>query len=472
MMDFKLHITKLFIVICAICCISFAVHAENIEKEFDASGIKHIHLDIPRATIIVRTWENSTARVKAQLASDEQSLSIEENKNAIRISLEGPSLGKSDLKSFADIQLVIPKEIQLSGNLYTSNIVVRNLAAPIDMKSVSGSITIYGSKTDKTISTISGNIELVNNQGRSTAKTVSGDIKVQNHFSDLDAVSLSGDISVVGTNFSHVNLNTTSGNIRLLFPKQGETNVTAKSVNGDIVSVFSEPPKGILQLKVGPDGKIYNNTFKATHKNILDTGIVETIGVESFNNRIELSSFSGSVTVDKSTRKKCDNCEKITFKKSVHSFPKYIEVSAQEAHKPKRFKLLDEKKIELNIKFVESASESGITSLAIDLFNNDTNSRQGSVRLIDFSNSNELNCNLTSKGTVRAESKHQAVKKKPINTFTIVKNVKKKNLYQHSIYINGKKMQFETSQIIDGIGFKSLEGKAIVSQNKNFIMEK
>ena len=153
--------------------------------------------------------------------------------------------------------------------------VPRQLAADVELKTVSGGITVDALRAKElSLATVSGGIAAARlSAGRTNAATVSGDCRLQGITGDLDLHTVSGEARVEIAEFAaDITARTTSGDVRFDLPEGSEFTLAARSVSGNISCAFP--------VAIG----------ERTQRNLSGT-------VGGGRNRIEINTVSGDVEI-------------------------------------------------------------------------------------------------------------------------------------------------------------------------------
>lgn len=121
--------------------------------------------------------------------------------------------------------------------------------AGVELRSVSGDVTITGVSGEVSVETVSGSVTASNLGPRVSLKAVSGDVNVSATSGDgeLVANSVSGDVSVKGYKARTVEAQSVSGNVK--FTEGKCERATASSVSGDIELAGAVVKGGRYELK-------------------------------------------------------------------------------------------------------------------------------------------------------------------------------------------------------------------------------
>ncbi|NUR93121.1 MAG: DUF4097 family beta strand repeat protein [Nonomuraea sp.] len=139
------------------------------------------------------------------------------------------------------LTITVPKSATVNAGVVSASAVVAGFESTTQVRSVSGDIVLDGVSGDVNASTVSGAVESRALEGDLAFKSVSGELTVADGTPRrLRANSVSGritaDLRLRPT--GHVTLNSVSGAILLRLPENVDTDVSARSTSGRLVSAF------------------------------------------------------------------------------------------------------------------------------------------------------------------------------------------------------------------------------------------
>ena len=196
----------------------------------------------------------------------------------------------------------------------------------LEIRSVSGDVSVDGVKGEVRAETVSGDVTAAGLAREASLKTVSGDIKVASSAVDgqLGATSVSGDVVIQGFKARRVDAGTVSGNVKLTSGACEQA--TVHSVSGDVGLAATLAQGGRYELRshsgdvsITVDGKtgfhVDASSFSGGIKTDLPLDVRSKTENEGFgppsrslraiyldgSAQVEMSSFSGAIVITKKT---------------------------------------------------------------------------------------------------------------------------------------------------------------------------
>ncbi len=298
---------------------ALALGREKYEEKFEktealAKGGK-VYLINVSGDIEIKSWKEDQVKIEALKVSEASSLD-KAKENAKDVTIEVTSEA-----GIVRIETKYPERHGFWGVMNNNNNVSVSYKLWIpekvaaDVKSVSGDVTldcIHGGPVK--VNSVSGNVNVLGAAGVEI-KLVSGDITLENVMGDAYLKSVSGDIKATKVNGS-VELESVSGDIELK-DVAGARTVTGKTVSGNITYMGTIMPggnyelkshSGNVELKIPADSAF---EFEATtFSGVIDSDFqIEVVGklspkeihgtVNKGGARIRLGSFSGNIDLKK-----------------------------------------------------------------------------------------------------------------------------------------------------------------------------
>jgi DUF4097 and DUF4098 domain-containing protein YvlB len=198
----------------------------------------------------------------------------------------------------SDLEIKVPAGSSLEVSTVSADISVERVSGEADLESVSGGIHVGGEPTRFSAQSVSGDVEIEAANAPGRAKSVSGTVRLTGVRGDVDAASVSGDIVVKGDAVSRVDLETTSGGIRLDAGLAKDARVTAKTVSGTVELVL--PAATAADFDVRTFSGAISNDFGPAAKRTSEYGPGKELSFSTgAGGRVVAKSFSGSIHLRK-----------------------------------------------------------------------------------------------------------------------------------------------------------------------------
>jgi DUF4097 and DUF4098 domain-containing protein YvlB len=158
--------------------------------------------------IIVRTWNQSSVRVRASHSSRSR---VEVSTSASAVLVK--TAGRRGPPSIVDLELTVPTWMAMSlGGVYT-DVRVENAGGAVSAESVQGDIQITGGTGNVRVKAVEGNVSLARTRGRIEVNAVEGDVTLTDGGGDVMIETVDGDIYLVRVDATNLEVNTVDGDI-------------------------------------------------------------------------------------------------------------------------------------------------------------------------------------------------------------------------------------------------------------------
>ena len=279
----------------AIVCSVGVQAGERIDRSIDVGASGEVTIDVRRGTVKVEGTDTQQVSVAGTRDDSSTAFVFERDGDAVRIEDRVPDHTRGD---GTDIVVKIPRSYELRVNLVSADLDVVDVVGRGRLSTVSGSI--QGSTLgNAALHTVSGDVKLAANGDELEVETVSGDIDARVAAKSLDAKTVSGDIDLDDHGpIGRARISTVSGDVRFATTLDGDADVTAASVSGDVTIALRSPIDARIRLDAGPGGSITNRLPGATAqpaKRGMSERLELTLG--SGKGDLGLTTMSGTLTL-------------------------------------------------------------------------------------------------------------------------------------------------------------------------------
>jgi hypothetical protein len=143
----------------------------------------------------------------------------------------------------AVLSLAVPRDCRVELHTVSAGAMVGGLRAPVQVKSVSGEITLAGLGGRADAETVSGAVQASGVTGDLSVKTVSGDLTVaEGGGGSVRAKTVSGAVAVdlLASGERDVQLHSVSGDLTVRLPGTSDLQVKLQSTSGQVATAFDE----------------------------------------------------------------------------------------------------------------------------------------------------------------------------------------------------------------------------------------
>ncbi len=198
----------------------------------------------------------------------------------------------------SDLEVKVPRGSSLEVNTVSADISVEKVGGEVDLEAVSGEVRVGGEPKRFAARSVSGDVEITAASAPGRAKSVSGTVRLTGVSGDVEASSVSGNLVVKGDAVSRVDLETTSGDIRLDAGLAKDARVEAKTVSGMVELVL--PAATSADFDVTTFSGDITNDFGPAAKRSSEYGPGKELSFSTgAGGRILAKSFSGNVHLRK-----------------------------------------------------------------------------------------------------------------------------------------------------------------------------
>lgn len=266
-----------------------AALAHRVEKRFavELRPVVAIQNDLGRIT--VKSWNRQEVYVIADHASDKVEVDAEQMGGRIEITTHTLTKNLPLSERKADFEIMVPEETELQVKNDAGNIVVERVSGDLTFETVVADVRLQEVYGYIVVKTVGGSLVCVRCAGRLEANSISGNLRFEQVVSNnvfartySGSIFFDGDILPSGS----YNLRSTEGPIEILFTSTDSFDLRASSLRGKV-----ERDKG-LQLK--PPARAHGSLTLPSATQSSFTGVQGTGQA-----RVELTSFSGTITIRK-----------------------------------------------------------------------------------------------------------------------------------------------------------------------------
>ena len=274
-----------FLLVCISMIVTTVLEASEIDLSRNVQEDGLIKIEILRGEISIEGWSEARVQVKGDLDELAEGLRFEVRDGVTEIEVEMPGRNVS-WGDGSDLIIYVPTLSRVAVKAVATDIEVSDVFGGMQLRSISGDITLENGRERISLKTVSGSISATKTTGKLQANSASGDIEVAAHEGDIGIETLSGDIEIEARSVRHLTGASISGDVTV--EAVFEQDVTAKltSVSGSI-SVSLDGPLDFVFQANSNSGNI-DNRLSADE-------VVKEYGMRSLQGRV--GNGAGSLTV-------------------------------------------------------------------------------------------------------------------------------------------------------------------------------
>lgn len=284
---------KQVLVFCAAVVSASAWAEQPINESRPLTADGHVRVSNVAGAIHVTGWPHDEVQITGELGDGVEGLTVEGDRKSLSVLVRVPEKSRNVDDSTLILKVPVGASLDLEGvsadiivDAVSGRVAATTVSGDVHLtvaskqiaaRTVSGDVTVSAPSASTKLNTVSGDINASGLSGQLMLETVSGDAQIDGAapFNDLQLKSISGDLNIDAafTADARVVGETLSGDLQVRTPAPVSAALTVNTFSGSfynrVVGTTAGKPKGKREIKIG-DGKA----------------------------RIDLSSFSGDVTLD------------------------------------------------------------------------------------------------------------------------------------------------------------------------------
>jgi DUF4097 and DUF4098 domain-containing protein YvlB len=261
-------------------------------------------------SITVIGWDKKKAQVRGELGEDVEEFIFEGDADdlEIRVILDERRHGHSFFDfghghhntDNTDLEIYLPHGCSVRIGTVSADVEVTKLTGDLDVETVSGEIDVDGVMKEVELESVSGKLTLEVTALELVASSVSGRVTLRGGSGSVSLESVSGDLELDGKDFDDVEMETVSGEIRLDGDVVSKGSVFVESHSGEIYLLL---PKNIeadfdLSTLSGDIDSEFGPSKRRAKKRSFFGGREMSFSTGDGDIRIEAETFSGDIVIE------------------------------------------------------------------------------------------------------------------------------------------------------------------------------
>mgnify|MGYP001079591175 CR=1 FL=1 len=273
------------------CCLLMAalllpanLAAERIERTFKVSPSVLVDVQSHSGIVSVKAWEHLLVQVVAVRRSRAVEIHLEQSANRVQVHSLLLQTHIPGGERTVDYEIWMPASAALYVHLDAGRVEVAGLQGDVKIETLAAAVSVHSLAGHTDVTTTSGNVIASNCSGRLGITSVSGEIGLLAATSRvLTARTASGDIRYEGELVSggSYEFSNHQGAIALILPASASFELTARSVQGEVINEFPIAPK--------PHGRVATPGYAHSLLGTVQNGAA----------MVRASTFSGKITIQK-----------------------------------------------------------------------------------------------------------------------------------------------------------------------------
>ena len=273
----------------------WSLAATSVDQHRPANPQGAVEIDNVAGLIDVQGWDKPEVAVTGTIGKDVERVDLtgDGNRTSVRVVLpNGNHWGMHDGE--AHLVIHVPTNSSVSASVVSSDLKISAVRGALELRTVSGSISGEGGG-DVRANAVSGDIRLTaNGAKRIEVKAISGDITLTGGNADIEATTVSGDARLTLGTVTRARFKTVSGNVRASLAAAADAQIDGESVSGDIELRFASEPAADYDVQT-LSGDIENCFGPKPIERRHGPGKRLTFKTGDTSGRVRLTSNSGNV---------------------------------------------------------------------------------------------------------------------------------------------------------------------------------
>ena len=263
---------------------------------FGANGT--VDLSQISGSIVVTAWSRKEARINASTEYGSLRADLSQNRITLEVRSRRGRTGDSDFR------LQVPVGTRVIARSVSGDITVSGTKAAAELRSVSGDLALSEATDQVTLESVSGSVKGRQINGTMRLQSVSGDLDMVALVGDIDASTVSGELTLTDVKSSNVRFETVSGDaeyrgaldkngryefkshsgsVKLFMPEGSGVNFSVSTFSGSVESVIP------MTLQPSDDGTRGRRTRTME------------FSVGGGGARVTVRTFSGDITIERAS---------------------------------------------------------------------------------------------------------------------------------------------------------------------------
>jgi DUF4097 and DUF4098 domain-containing protein YvlB len=273
----------------------WSLAATSVDQHRPASPQGAVEIDNVAGLIDVQGWDKPEVAVSGTIGKDVERVDLtgDGNRTSVRVVLpNGNHWGMHDGE--AHLVIHVPTNSSVSASLVSSDLKISAVRGALELSTVSGAISGEGGG-DVRANAVSGDIRLIaNGAKRIEVKAISGDITLTGGNADIETTTVSGDAHLTLGTVTRARFKTVSGNVHASLAATADAQIDGESVSGDIELRFAGEPAADYDVQT-LSGDIKNCFGPQPIERRHGPGKRLTFKTGDTSGRVRLTSNSGNV---------------------------------------------------------------------------------------------------------------------------------------------------------------------------------
>lgn len=206
-----------------------------VDKRIAAEPNGTVALSNVAGMLAIEGWDNPEVHVTGTLGAGVERVDVQRDGARVSVKVVLPR-GGSMRAGEADLVVKVPAASKLEVSTVSAEVETRRVGGAQRINSVSGNLGLDVATAPVEVKTVSGDVTLRGGGGSTTVRlsSVSGDVRIERLGGELEANTVSGDLQLALGTLRSLRLRSTSGDLSLRGALERDASLEAESVSGDL----------------------------------------------------------------------------------------------------------------------------------------------------------------------------------------------------------------------------------------------
>ena len=272
----------------------------SVDETRDVSPTGTVEISTVSGTVTVSGWDKGQVSVKGSLDEDiTLEFTSSGNRTVVRVKYPESHFFGIHHDRVCDLQVKVPAGSELVATTVSADLEVSDVKGDLELETVSGALNARGTQGEVKAKSVSGEVKVLGASSRIHLESVSGGVSLQGPGGDGEVSSVSGDVEIDGGSYRKLEVSTVSGNLVFSGEFASGARCDLSSHSGSVELRLKDSVSAAFHVETF-SGEITNELGGESHrKSKYAPGEEADFSVGSGDAQVEVSSFSGSVTIAK-----------------------------------------------------------------------------------------------------------------------------------------------------------------------------
>jgi hypothetical protein len=224
----------------------------KIDKQHAAAAGGAVHIENYFGSVRVIGWDQDQVAINGQLAAGAESIDFDGDEECVDIDVDVPEAwlyGSGDDADFdTDLEIHVPFGTDLGIETVNATIEVIDVNGVIEIETVNGTVRVRGNPSEVEVESMTGDVEVQAEGAPMQVETISGAVVLSGVKGEVAVETVSGVVQITGRSIEYIEVETTSGDIRVEADFVVEGEVELETFSGHVELLVPADVKAQFEL--------------------------------------------------------------------------------------------------------------------------------------------------------------------------------------------------------------------------------